>query len=61
VKAPRDGDEVTRSLTALQAAAARNENVMPGILAAVNAYATLGEITEVLRQTFGAYREPRVI
>ena len=33
-------------------------NLMYPILDAVNAYATLGEITDVFRQAFGEYQEP---
>jgi methylmalonyl-CoA mutase N-terminal domain/subunit len=34
---------------------------MPGILAAVEAYATVGEISDALRKVFGEYREAVVI
>ncbi|MFN2168122.1 MAG: methylmalonyl-CoA mutase family protein, partial [Anaerolineae bacterium] len=33
-------------------------NLMPPILECVNAYATLGEITDVFREVFGVYHEP---
>ena len=34
------------------------ENLMPAILAAVEAYATVGEISDALRRAFGEYRNP---
>jgi len=39
----------------LTEAAKTNENLMPYILTAVEAYATLGEIADVLRNVFGEY------
>jgi methylmalonyl-CoA mutase N-terminal domain/subunit len=58
VRAERDNDEVQRCLTALRRAAEGTENLMPPILDAVRAYATLGEICRVFRDVFGEYREP---
>ena len=34
------------------------DNVMPAIMDAVEAYATVGEICTVLKEVFGTYREP---
>ena len=42
-------------------AARSGENVMPRILAAVEAYATVGEISDAMRRVFGEYREAVVI
>ncbi len=56
LRAQRDQSAVARALTELEAAAAGNENVMPYILQAVEAYATLGEICGILRRVFGEYR-----
>jgi methylmalonyl-CoA mutase N-terminal domain/subunit len=58
VRAERDNDAVEASLARLRGAA-RDEktNLMVPILEAVNAYATLGEITSVLRRMFGEYQE----
>ena len=39
-------------------AAAGRENVLPHILEAVRAYATIGEICDTLRARFGVYRPP---
>ncbi|MER3544655.1 MAG: methylmalonyl-CoA mutase [Chloroflexota bacterium] len=57
----RDNERVTQTLEALRTAAQGNANLMPFILDAVRAYATLGEITGVLRSVFGVYREPNII
>ena len=59
VRAKRDGAEVQVSLHRLSDAARDGKtNLMYPILDAVNAYATLGEITDVFRQVFGEYQEP---
>jgi len=57
----RDNPQVAITLSALRQAAAGTENTMPFILDAVRAYATLGEITDVLREVFGTYQEPNWI
>ncbi len=57
----RDGDAVARALDALRQAALGSENLMPPIIAAARAQATLGEITDVLREVFGVYQEKTVI
>jgi methylmalonyl-CoA mutase N-terminal domain/subunit len=54
----RDNVRVEETLGALQHAADGTENLMPYLLDAVRAYATLGEITDVLRDVFGEYAEP---
>lgn len=54
----RDGSKVKKALTDLDAAARGNENLMPHLLEAALAYATLGETVGVLRKIFGTYREP---
>ncbi|MCY0902349.1 MAG: methylmalonyl-CoA mutase family protein [Firmicutes bacterium] len=59
VRANRDPSEVDRALTALRAVAGGTGNVMPLILDAVRAYATLGEICDVMRTVFGEYRPER--
>jgi methylmalonyl-CoA mutase N-terminal domain/subunit len=57
LKQQRDNEAVTVSLVALKQVAQSQENIMPAILDAVKAYATLGEICTVLRQVFGEYKE----
>ena len=57
----RDNDRVKRSLDALGAAARTSANVMPPILDAVRAYATIGEMCDALREVWGEYEEVPVI
>ena len=53
----RDNASVESALQALRKAAEGNGNLMPPILDAVRAYATLGEMCDVLRGVFGVYEE----
>jgi methylmalonyl-CoA mutase N-terminal domain/subunit len=55
LKQRRDGTNVARALEWVRQESAGSENLMPPILEAVKAYATLGEICDVLRQVFGEY------
>ncbi|MBS3920420.1 MAG: methylmalonyl-CoA mutase family protein [Deltaproteobacteria bacterium] len=57
VKKERDNQRVKETLAALKKAAQGSENIVPPILGAVKAYATLGEISDILREVFGEYRE----
>jgi methylmalonyl-CoA mutase N-terminal domain/subunit len=57
----RDNTDVERNLDALRRAALGTENLMPYILDAVRARATLGETCAVLRDVFGEYTEPVII
>jgi len=57
----RDRERVTRSLDALRAAAGTTENLMPRILDAVRAYATVGEMCDALRDVWGEYEEVPII
>jgi methylmalonyl-CoA mutase N-terminal domain/subunit len=61
MKAKRDGAKVAATLTALATVAKGTDNLMPPILDAVKAYATLGEIANVLRDVFGTHRETVVL
>ncbi|MFW5940506.1 MAG: acyl-CoA mutase large subunit family protein [Chloroflexota bacterium] len=58
LRAERDNARVGETLSALKEAAEGTDNLMPYLLDAVRAYATLGEITDVLRDVFGVYEEP---
>jgi methylmalonyl-CoA mutase N-terminal domain/subunit len=58
VRAERDNRAVKRALERLEEAARSRENTMPYILEAVKAYASVGEIMEVLKKVHGTYREP---
>ena len=57
----RDAEAVAGALAALKAACAGDANLLPPILDAVRAYATLGEICGAMREVFGEYRPPTVI
>lgn len=55
LKAERSNTQVKAALAELSLSAKNGSNTMPFILAAVEAYATLGEIADVLRNEFGEY------
>src|SRR4249919_106038 len=57
----RSQDAVSRSLGALRTAAGTRENLMPRILDAVRAYATVGEMCDALREVWGEYEEVPII
>jgi methylmalonyl-CoA mutase N-terminal domain/subunit len=57
LRAERSHDEVQRRLSALRKAAQGKDNLMPFIYEAVKSYATLGEICDAMRDTFGTYEE----
>ena len=57
----RDNEALGTALDALRAAARGTENLMPFILDAVRAYATLQEISDVFRDVFGVYQEPIIV
>jgi methylmalonyl-CoA mutase N-terminal domain/subunit len=52
----RDNRAVRAALASLEKACRGKDNVMPSILSAVRAYATIGEISDVMRGVFGVYR-----
>lgn len=57
LKQKRNNLEVHRKLDNLKRAAERSENLIPIILEAVESYATLGEISDALRNVWGEYKE----
>jgi methylmalonyl-CoA mutase N-terminal domain/subunit len=57
MRASRSQGLVTESLQTLETAARDGRNLMPPILAAASAYATVGEISDRLRAVFGEYHE----
>lgn len=61
LKKRRDNESVKQKLQSIREAAAGTDNLMPRIVKAVKAYATLGEICNVLREEFGEYRENVVL
>jgi methylmalonyl-CoA mutase N-terminal domain/subunit len=58
ILAQRDAAQVKNALSSLRSAAAEGRNIMPSTIEAVRAYATLGEISGVLKEVFGEFREP---
>jgi methylmalonyl-CoA mutase N-terminal domain/subunit len=61
VKDNRDGQKVAAALARLKEAAQGTDNLMPPILEAVRAYATLGEICDTLRSVFGEYTAAAIV
>jgi methylmalonyl-CoA mutase N-terminal domain/subunit len=56
VRATRDQAAVDRGLGELREAASGGDNVVPACVAAVRAYATVGEIADVLRGVYGTWK-----
>jgi methylmalonyl-CoA mutase, N-terminal domain len=61
LRARRDAAKSRASLEEVERRSRGSENLMPAILAAVEAYATVGEISDALRRAFGEYQESVVI
>src|SRR6266566_4119338 len=61
LRAKRDSAKTQAALAELPRRAATADNLLPAILAAVEAYATIGEISDALRRVFGEYQESVVI
>jgi len=61
LKQERDNQKVNEVISRVRDVARSNENVMPVLIEAVKAYATVGEISDVFRDVFGEYRAPNII
>ena len=61
LKRQRDSEKVKEALEKLHYAAEKDVNLMPAIIDAVKAYATLGEISDALRTVYGEYKELIII
>src|SRR5712671_1417646 len=61
LRTKRDTNKTQAAVAELERRAATSENLMPAILGAVEASATVGEISDTLRRTFGEYQESVVI
>lgn len=61
VKSQRDDAAVEKALSGLRQAASGSDNLIPLILGCVESYATVGEISDVLRDEWGEYRETVVV
>ncbi|MCB1368531.1 MAG: methylmalonyl-CoA mutase [Rhodobacteraceae bacterium] len=59
-RAGRDNAAVDTALARLKAAAQGSENMMPALIEAVKAYASVGEMNQVLTSVFGQYDEPNI-
>ncbi|MDR9411411.1 MAG: methylmalonyl-CoA mutase family protein [Haloquadratum sp.] len=59
IRAERDAEAVDAALEAVASTAASDGNLMPPMITAVKARATVGEISNVLREVFGEYRVGR--
>lgn len=57
VRSTRDARKVSETLAALRSAARTSENLIPYILRCVEAYASVGEISDTLRSVWGEYTE----
>ncbi len=58
IRNERNSDDVKRTLRKVRDDASAGRNVMPGIIDAVKAYATVGELTACLVEVYGRYEEP---
>lgn len=61
VRAKRDPQQWAKAIKSIRDSARSGDNLMPKILDAVEAYATVGEISDALREVFGEYQETVVI
>lgn len=57
VKQERDGNRVAQALQRLEQAARGSENTMPALIDCAEAYVTVGEMSDTLRQVFGTQKE----
>lgn len=55
----RDSAQVRTALKELEECARAGENTVPALIECVRAYATIGEMADVLRRVFGTFKEPR--
>jgi len=58
VKQQRNSAEVEKALANIKIDAEANKNLMPSVIDAVKSYATVGEITQTLKDVYGEYQEP---
>jgi methylmalonyl-CoA mutase, N-terminal domain len=61
LRARRDAAKAAAATAEIERRAGSGENLMPAILAAVEAYVTVGEISDALRRSFGEYQESVII
>jgi methylmalonyl-CoA mutase N-terminal domain/subunit len=56
VRASRDENDWRAAVAAIESAARGSDNLVPPILAAVEAHATVGEVADAMRRVFGEHR-----
>jgi methylmalonyl-CoA mutase N-terminal domain/subunit len=61
VRAHRDAASAAAAIAEVESRARSGANLLPAILAAVEAYVTVGEISDALRRVFGEYKESLVV
>ena len=61
LKRERDNDKVKKVLDEVRKVAESDENIMPVLIDAAKAYATVGEVTDVMRDVFGEYKETSMV
>jgi len=61
LKRERDSEQVRKVLDKVRQVARSDENIMPVLIEAVKAYATVGEITDAMRDVFGEYKEAAIV
>lgn len=61
LKHERDNQKVNEILDRVREVARSSDNIMPVLVGAVKIYATVGEISDALRDVFGEYREPSIL
>jgi len=61
LRSRRNATETCAALAELERRARTNENLLPAILAAVESFATVGEVSDALRRVFGEYQESVVL
>jgi len=61
LRGERNNQKVAQVLEKVSSVAKSNDNIMPVMIEAAEAYATVGEVSDALRQAFGEYRERNVV
>ena len=61
LRSERDNEKVSRLLDEVRQVASSEDNIMPVLIEAVKAYATVGEISDAMRDVFGEYKEATTV
>ena len=57
----RDSDKVNKVLEEIRRVAKSDENIMPVLIEAAKAYATIGETTDAMKDVFGEFKEQTIV